>query len=119
MIRPTAVALAAALLAGPALAAAPAVLEPAFAGTIVSTYPDGRTAKLWLERGGAYRGEGRSGRRSSGRWTLKGERICFRQSRPLPIPVVHCAPVPSGDAAAWTGKAVTGEPIRLHLLPNR
>ncbi len=45
--------------------ASPAVadqrLEPAFANTIVSTYPDGRTAKLWLERDGAYRGQSRKG----------------------------------------------------------
>lgn len=113
-------ALAAALLASPAFAQAPAALEPAFSGTIVSTYPDGRTGKLWLERDGTYRGQGRRGRFSSGRWTVKGERICFRQTRPTAIPLSHCTPLPkAGAGASWTGKAVTGEPIRIQLVPGR
>ena len=61
-------------------------VEPAFGNTIVSTYPDGRTAKVWLQPDGAYLGQGRRGGRSSGRWTLDGDRICLRQSRPFPFP---------------------------------
>jgi hypothetical protein len=33
-------------------------LEAAFGNTIVSTYANGDTAKLWLERNGRYRGSG-------------------------------------------------------------
>ena len=43
---------AALLCAAPAASAAPD-LAPAFAGTIVSTYPDGRQAKLWLNPDGS------------------------------------------------------------------
>jgi hypothetical protein len=134
MIRPALLA-AALLLAGPALAQAPAPapdktpakaapsgaerLAPAFGKTVVSTYPDGRTAKLWLKADGTYQGQGRRGGPSSGRWTVKGDRVCFRQQRPTSIPFSHCAPLPAADAgASWTGKAATGERIRLQIVPG-
>lgn len=125
--------LAFALLSGPALAQGStseanvsktpasntARLAPAFGKTVLSTYPDGRTAKLWLNADGTYRGQGRRGGLSSGRWTLKGERVCFKQQRPRSIPFGHCAPLPAADArASWTGKAVTGESIRLRIVPG-
>lgn len=95
-------------------------LEPAFANTIVSTYPDGRTAKLWLERDGAYRGQSRKGAITSGRWTVKGDRICLKQSRPMPIPLTYCTAIVGGDVGTrWSGKAVTGEPVKLELVSGR
>lgn len=112
---PTVLALAAALAVSPA----PPGLEAAFTGTVVSTYPDGRTAKLWLNRDGSYRGQGRRGRPSSGRWTLKGERICLRQSRPFPAPFAHCTRVPADGATSWTDRAVTGERIHVELVAGR
>lgn len=116
--------LSAAAAAALALAAAPvaaqAALEPAFEGTVVSTYPDGRTAKLWLERNGTYRAEGRSGKPSSGRWTLKGEKVCLKQTRPFAAPFSYCTPVRSGGVgASWIAKAVTGERIRVTLVAGR
>jgi len=118
LIRP-ALAAFALLSAAAVQAQPPSPLEPAFGKTVVSTYPDGRTAKLWLQPDGTYRGQGRKGGLTSGRWTLKGERICFRQRRPVPIPFSYCAPVPAADpGASWTGKAVTGEPIRLQIVPG-
>ena len=110
------------LLATPpaALAAGEAsVLEPAFSNTIVSTYPDGRKAKLWLNRDGTYRAQGRRGKPSSGRWTLKGERICMKQSRPIPVGS-YCTGVRRGGVGtSWSGKAVTGEPIRIQVVAGR
>jgi hypothetical protein len=47
-------------------AAAPDPLQRAFGNTIVSTYPDGRTAELWLEPSGDYRAMGRKRDPSSG-----------------------------------------------------
>ena len=35
-------------------ASAPPALEKAFQGTIVSTYPDGRKAELWMNPDGAF-----------------------------------------------------------------
>ena len=111
------------LLATPpsALAASEAsVLEPAFSNTIVSTYPDGRKARLWLNRDGTYRAQGRRGKPSSGRWTLKGERICLKQSRPLPGPFSYCTGVKRGGVGtSWAGKALTGEPIRIKVVAGR
>jgi hypothetical protein len=106
--------------ASPAWAVDVSALEPAFGNTIVSTYPDGRTAKAWLNRDGTYRGTSRRGVAMAGRWSLKGDNVCFRQSRPFPAPVSWCTPVHQGGVGAtWNAKAVTGEPIRLELAPGR
>ncbi len=103
-----------AALAGPALAQSGAgELSAAFKGTIISTYPDGRTAKLWLSRNGTYQAEGRRGDRSNGRWTVKDGKVCLRQSHPLTLPLSYCTPEPS--AREWSAKAVTGEPIKVRL----
>ena len=108
------------VMAVPVPAGAHPRLEAAFSNTIVSTYPDGRIGKLWLEPDGSYSGLGRRGDSSSGRWKVKGERICFRQSRPIPIPFSHCAPMVDGDVGAvWGGKAVTGEPLAITLVAGR
>jgi hypothetical protein len=89
----------------------------AFGNTIVSTYPDGRTAELWLRPDGAYTAEGRRGDGSNGHWSLKGEKLCLKQSRPIPVPFSYCTPIPQGGmGAVWSAKAVTGEAIRVKLV---
>lgn len=95
-------------------------LEPAFANTVVSTYPDGRKARLWLNRDGAYRAAGRGGKPSSGTWKLSGGKVCLRQRRPIPAPFVYCSAYRAGGVGTrWSGKAVTGEPIRIELVAGR
>lgn len=89
-------------------------LNPAFGNTVVSTYPDGRTAELWLQRGGDYSAMGRRGDRSSGHWTLKGDRVCLKQSRPFWTPFTYCASLPTGTT--WSAKAVTGEPVKVRVV---
>ena len=97
-----------------------ALPEAAFTNTVVSTYPDGRTAKLWLERNGTYRGVSRRGKPSSGKWTVKGQQICLKQSRPFPAPITYCTAIQQGDVGAeWKGKAVTGEPVTFKLVAGR
>ena len=104
----------------PAASSPDSRLKAAFGNTIISTYPDGRKASLWLEPGGSYRGVGRRGKPSSGSWTVKGEQICLKQSRPIPMPVTYCTAIAQGGVGTrWTGKAVTGEPIKLELVPGR
>jgi len=99
------------------MAAAPSPVSPAFGNTIVSTYPDGRKAELWLAADGAYTGQGRSHDPSSGHWSVKGEKLCLRQSRPIPVPFNYCFPIPaSGFDKPWSGKAPTGEPTRITLV---
>lgn len=102
-----------------ALAAAPA-MGPAFTNTIVSTYPDGREAKLWLDPDGAYHGQGRRGDPSNGRWTVRRDKLCLKQSRPIPIPFSWCTPLLEPElGASRPGKSVTGEPIRIELRAGR
>ena len=113
-------------LLGADVAAAPApapvhVLEPAFGGTIVSTYSDGRVSKLWLNRDGTFSSEGRVHEKRAGRWTIKGRNVCMSQLKPFPIPFAsYCQPIPTvALTEAWTGKAVTGEPITNRLMAER
>ena len=96
-------------------------LEPAFGGTIVSTYPDGRVSKLWLNRDGTFSSEGRVHEKRAGRWTIKGHDVCLSQLKPIPIPfLTYCQPIPTvALTETWTGKAVTGEPIVNRLVAER
>src|SRR5450755_259322 len=108
---------AAAMLCGAATSQSP--VAAAFGNTIVSTYPDGRTAEIWLRPDGAYAGEGRRHDPSSGHWNLKGGKICFHQSRPIPFGS-YCTAIPeSGMGASWSGKAPTGEPTTIKLVSGR
>ncbi len=105
-----------ALLAAPvaALAADAAPLERAFGNTVVSTYPDGRTALLWLKKDGTYTAKGRHRTPSSGSWSLKAEKVCLKQAKPRAVPFRYCTALPSG--ASWKAKAVTGEPITVRIV---
>jgi hypothetical protein len=95
-------------------------LDEAFNNTVVSTYPDGRTAELWLNRDGTYNAEGRRHDRSNGHWTLKGDKVCLRQSRPVAVPFQFCTPTfQGGVGSTWTAKAVTGEQVHVKLVAGR
>jgi hypothetical protein len=109
------------LVAAPAAAAEePASLAAAFDNTIVSTYGDGRNAKLWLDRDGRYRGLGKSGDASSGHWTIKRDKVCLKQDRPLPVPFSYCTPIPEGGVGAvWAAKSVFGESLSVELVNGR
>ena len=104
------------------LAAAPAgatpqimeKLQPAFAGTIVSTYDDGRTGHLNLASNGTYRYRGRTNKPSSGVWAVKGSRVCLKQRKPLIPFASYCTPIPKGKT--WTAKAAGGERITLRVV---
>jgi len=62
-----------------ALAEPDASMAPAFKGTIVSTYPDGRKGRLWLSEDGSYKASGRRGDMSSGHWKVKGDNVCLSE----------------------------------------
>jgi hypothetical protein len=106
--------------ASAALADQPAGPTPAFGNTLVSTYPDGRTARLWLHPDGGYVAEGRRHDRSNGRWSVKDDKLCLRQQSPFPVPFHYCTPMVHGDVgASWQAKAVTGEPITVRLVAGQ
>jgi hypothetical protein len=97
-------------------AADSAPLQAAFGSTIVSTYPDGRTAELWLKPDGSYEARGRRGDGSSGHWKADDGKLCLNQSSPLPFGS-YCTPIPSqGLHGSWSAKAVTGEAIKVRLV---
>jgi hypothetical protein len=90
----------------------------AFGNTILATYPDGRNQRIWLQADGRYEAIGRRGKPSSGRWSMKDERVCLKQSKPFPAPISYCTDFPknSGVGVTWTSKDISGVPIRLTLL---
>ena len=105
------------MLAGAAQAAP---IDATFGNTILSTYPDGRTAELWLRADGAYTAEGRRGDPSNGHWSTKGDKLCLKQSRPMPMFMAFCSSLPrNGLEEGWTSKAVTGETIQVRLVHGR
>ena len=98
----------------------PASLNVAFDNTIVSTYPDGRQSEIWLNRDGSYKGMGRRKDRSDGHWTLKGSKICLRQSHPMAVPFTYCTPLRSGGVGTtWSAKAVTGDQVKVKIVKGR
>ncbi len=88
-------------------------LEPAFGGTLVSTYDDGRQGHLNLARDGTYAYRGRRNTPSSGVWDVKGGTVCLHQRRPIPIGG-YCTPLPNGTT--WRTKAVGGEMVTVRLV---
>ena len=86
-----ALALAVSALAGPSLgASAPAstsAVAAAFGNTVMSIYPDGRSQKIWLQPDGTWTGQSRRGIPLAGKWTMKGAKVCLRQSKPPTLPV--------------------------------
>ncbi|MDB5430613.1 MAG: hypothetical protein JWP35_1729 [Caulobacter sp.] len=113
--------LAAALgLGAAALPAAASPVDQAFGNTIISTYPDGRTARLWLHADGSYSAKGRRGDPSSGRWSIKGAKVCLKQQKPFGAPFTYCTPFGAAKVgASWQGKAVTGERITIRMVKGQ
>ena len=119
MVHPGALLLIAALET-PAAAVDASPLEASFGNTILSTYPNGMTAALYLNRDGGYTGLGRRSEFIDGRWSLSPGKVCFRQSRPFPVPFAICRPlVTAAIGDLWTAKATTGETLSVTLLAGR
>jgi len=95
-------------------------ISAAFDNTIVSTYPDGRTAELWLLPDGSYSAEGRKHDRSVGHWRVVWDRLCLAQAHPFAFGYVYCSPLSKVSiSTSWTLKAVTGELIQVKLVKGR
>src|SRR5688572_22255925 len=108
------------------LAAAASAAEPArggvsaaFGNTVKALYPDGRYQWLWFKADGTWEAFGRRGKWSSGKWALKaGDKVCLKQSRPIPIPLDYCTTFPANGSvgAVWTSKSLEGEPIKVTVV---
>lgn len=87
-------------------------LGPAFGNTIVSTHPDGREARLWLDADQSFRAQGRAGNRSSGVWRVRGNRLCLTQRRPISIPFSYCHAFPRvAVGQIWNDTASNGDRV--------
>ena len=108
------------LLGGSQAWSAPTGIDAAFDNTIISTFPDGRQGKLWLDRDGTYTGEGRRHDPSSGAWVLKSGELCLQQYRPIPVPFNYCTPIPNtGVGSHWNAKSVFGDAIVISVVAGR
>ena len=108
------------LMLTPAAAETSTSLKAAFQNTIVSTYPSGRSTRLWLEPDGRYRAQRTNGKYTSGKWSRKGGEVCLRQTAPIPVPLTFCSPIPDVRVGAtWSGKSPKGEPLQNRLIQGR
>lgn len=95
-------------------------LSPAFGNTIVSTHPDGRTAKLFINADHTYRAESRAGSRSGGTWTIKRAKLCLSQKQPHPGLFSYCKAVPPvAIGRPWSDIAVTGERVTNEVVKGQ
>jgi hypothetical protein len=99
-------------------AKAAAGVAPAFGNTVLSVYPDGRTQKVWLHEDGTWDGLSRRGNALSGKWTVKADKLCLKQSRPPTLPISFCTVLPRDlhPGVTLTSKDLAGTPIHLKLL---
>jgi hypothetical protein len=91
-------------------------VAPAFGNTIVSSYADGTSQKIWLHPDGSWDGVSRKGVHLAGHWSLNGDKVCLRQSRPPTLPIRYCTAVPPSTEAQWSSRDVIGRPITLSLM---
>jgi hypothetical protein len=91
----------------------------AFGNTVLSIYPDGRSQKIWLQPDGTWTGLSRRGIPLAGKWSLKGDKVCLRQSRPPTLPISFCHAFPDDPATGVDAKDLMGNPIHLKLVTGR
>jgi hypothetical protein len=91
-------------------------IAAAFGNTVFSIYPDGRSQKIWIHPDGTWNGKSRRGIDLSGRWNMKGDKVCLRQSHPPTLPISFCQTVPRDPGVELTSRDLTGQTIRLKIV---
>ncbi len=99
---------------------AAAQVRAAFGNTVLSIYPDGRSQKIWMHPDGTWDGQSRRGTPLAGRWSLNGDKVCIKQSKPPTLPIAYCTPFPERTyvGVTWTSKDMSGTPIQLKVVPG-
>lgn len=104
------------MAAGPALAADP--MATAYGNTVVITYGDGTTVKLFIDEGGSYTGESPMGA-SAGTWAISGSQTCFTQQSPEATPP-SCSPTVNKNVGdTWQGTGQGGAPVTVTIQAGR
>ena len=100
-----------------ARAAERANVAAAFGNTVLSTYSDGTSQKIWLRPDGRWDGLSRRNSPLAGTWSVRGDKVCLRQSKPPTLPVAYCTALPTHAAAGvqWTDRDMGGRAITLSL----
>lgn len=91
-------------------------VQAMFGNTVVSMYPDGRSQKVWLHADGTWEGLSRKGKPLAGRWTMRADKVCLRQSKPPTLPISFCQVLPKDTDATLTSRDLTGQTIHLKLV---
>lgn len=93
-------------------------IAAAFGNTVLSIYPDGRSQKIWLHPDGGWNGVGRNGAPLDGHWTMKGDKVCLRQSHPPTLPFSYCTVFPTDPhiGVTWASHDFAGRPIELTVV---
>ena len=97
----------------------PRTLAAAFGNTVLVTYPDGLSQRLWLQSDGSWEGQSRHGNARRGRWTLTTDgAVCFKQSQPRTLPLSYCTQIPRTLRVGfrWPAKDVLGRPVEMSLV---
>jgi len=87
-----------------------------FGNTVMSIYPDGRSQKVWLHPDGSWDGRSRRGIALSGKWTMKGDKVCLRQSHPPTLPISFCQAMPRDPDVTLTSHDLMGQTIHLKIV---
>src|SRR4051812_40581580 len=87
-----------------------------FGNTVMSIYPDGRSQKIWMHPDGTWAGKSRRGTDLSGKWTMKGEKVCLRQTKPPTLPVSFCQVLPDDPGVTLTSHDLAGQTIHLKIV---
>ena len=90
----------------------------AFGNTVLSTYSDGTSQKIWLHPDGSWTGLSRSNGPLAGRWSTRGEKVCLKQSKPPTLPVAFCTALPTSSqpGVQWASRDMAGRSITLSLM---
>ncbi len=118
MTRPVALLFAVLLVAPLAVqaAAAPSAnVKAAFGNTVLTIDPDGRSRKIWLKADGTWTGLSRRGLDLAGKWTVKGDKVCLKQSKPRLFGSL-CETFPTDPEVGVTAKDPTGKTVQLKLV---
>ncbi len=99
-------------------AGAGADVSAAFGNTLLTVDPDGRSRKIWLSPDGAWTGLSRRGLDLAGRWSVKGDKVCLKQSKPR-LPGSMCETFPSKPGISIRAKDPTGKAVQLRLVKGR
>lgn len=110
------VAIAAVMMAGPALAADP--MASAYGNTVVIVYGDGTTVNLYVNEDGTYTGTSPAGE-SAGTWTISGGQTCFTQTSPEASPPSCSKTVNKNVGDTWTATGQGGAPVTITIQAGR